>query len=285
MDDVEMGRPVRHERPAKRSELAAFSPADVGGGAIAQVIGEAACECGAGVAVNVSGPENSMLLRIARSRLASPRCDECLERDERERQAEEAQRGAMELILRRLERSGLPNVWRTLSFEELRVHPARVHQDEAIERARAWARSPADGLLLHGDVGRGKTLIAAAATVARCAASDVRWLAVAELLMDLRMPFTAPEYARAQRQLDPGRGVALVLDDLDKLRPTEHQLQPLYVAINAWIEARQPLLVTCNRGLDELAAWMGETFGPPISSRLAGYCDVVEIQGSDWRLS
>lgn len=282
MDDTEMGRPARHERPAKQGALQAFTPGTTGSGPRVRVQGSPKCACGKMIDVDVEGPEDSMAVRIARNWLDDPRCEDCLAEDERAHEQAAAQERMAELILRRLERSGLPQVWRTLGFEELE---ASEHQREAVAKARAWASAPANGLLLHGAVGRGKTVIAAAAAVTRTAIADVRWLSVAELLMDLRMPFEAPEYARAQRRLDPGRGVALVLDDLDKLRPTEHQLQPLYVAINAWVEARQALLVTCNRGLKDLAAWMGETFGPPIASRLAGYCDVVEIGGDDWRLA
>jgi DNA replication protein DnaC len=141
------------------------------------------------------------------------------------------------------------------------------------------------GLVLFGEVGRGKTAIAAAAAAARTRISPVRWISVAELLLALRMPFDAPEFAAAQRALAPRGGrAALVLDDLDKLRPTEHAVQPLYVAVNAWIEAELPLIVTMNRGLDALADDFGERFGDPIASRLAEHCEVLEIEGRERRL-
>lgn len=286
MDDDEPGRPTRHARESKHSKPQRLTQTIRGGaGAVVQVKGTSRCACGAEIAVDFTGAEDSIGVRVAKHRLAEPRCESCEAADDIAQASADAQQLATVTIRDRVAKCGVPNAWRTLSFGELEQHPqAYEHQLDAIAAAKAWALE-GGGLLLHGPVGRGKTLIAAAATVQRCAIGGVRWLPVAKLLMDLRMPFEAPEYVRAQRQLEVARSTALVLDDLDKLKPTEHALQPLYVAINGWIEARQPLLVTCNRDLDSLAEWMGETFGDPIASRLAGYCDVLEIKGDDWRLA
>lgn len=284
MDDTEMGRPVRHAR-RHHSSRGGFMD-DVlrrGEKAPTHVSGKRACRCGAEIAVDFTGPDDSLGVRLARGTLENATCDECRAADEAAADAEREAAAHVERVRNRVKLSGVPELWRTLAFEELREHSAHEHQEQAIELASAWARE-GGGLLLHGKEGRGKTLIAAAAAVARATQSGVRWLNVAELLMDLRMPFEAPEYARAQRKINDVARAGLVLDDLDKLKPTEHALQPLYVAINAWVQARQPLLVTCNRDLDNMASWMGESFGGPIASRLAGYCDVVEIKGRDWRL-
>lgn len=285
MDDTEMGRPARHAR-RHRSTQGGFVGDLVrkGSGESVRVRGKHRCECGTEMKVDFTGPEDSLGVRMARSVLEQRKCDACREREEEQARKVAEQQELVAAIRQRVGRSGVPARWQTLGFDTLREHPARKHQAAAIAAAERWARD-GRGLVLHGEVGRGKTLIAAAAAVQRCAAGTVRFLSVAKLLMDLRMPFEAPEYERAQRRLEAGPRVALVLDDLDKLRPTEHQLQPLYVAINGFVEARQPLLVTANRNLEQMADWMGETFGTPIASRLAGYCEVIEIKGDDWRLS
>lgn len=244
-----------------------------------RVRGHRRCECGAEWSVDFSGPEDSIGVAIAKSSLAAERCDACREREENEAREAEAVAGRAQRIAQRVNAAGLPAAWRTLTFDELEEKPG---QARAVEAGRAWAAGQLGGLVLHGAVGRGKTVIAAASAVTRCAVGPVRWLGVAGLLMDLRMPFDAPEYVRAQRKLDAGTS-ALVLDDLDKLKPTEHQLQPLYVAINGWLEARLPLLVTLNRNLGAFDDWAGVTFGPALASRLAGYCEVVEVTGKDWR--
>jgi DNA replication protein DnaC len=284
MDDTEMGRPPRHARPPRQS--AGGFVGDLmrkGLEASVRVRGRRRCACGARIDVDFSGPEDSLGVRLARGRLERSVCDDCSDREQAEQEAVERQEQMVAMLRRRVEMSRVPTPWRTLTFDRLEPKPG---QEEAFALAQRWARGELPGVLLHGETGVGKTLMAAAATVERCAVSPARWLGVAELLLALRMPFDSPEYVRAQRWLDPGTArCALVLDDLDKMRPTEHQLQPLYAAVNAWVEARQPLLVTCNRDLDALADWMGETFGAPIASRLAGYCDVVDVPGEDWRLA
>lgn len=196
---------------------------------------------------------------------------------------EERQERVDALVASRLASSGMPPMWARQDFADLEHDELRTR---ALNHAMDWARGALSGLVLWGGVGRGKTAIAAAAARERLEVGRVRWLPVAELLLDLRMPFDSPEYARAVRQLDPGRtGAALVLDDLDKLKPTDHAVQPLYVAVNAWIEAELPLLVTLNRDLDDLGEWLPESFGEAIASRLSGYCATVEVKGEDRRLA
>lgn len=282
MDDTDIGRPPRHERPKRKSDLSPAVLLRRGEGPAKRIRGSRSCECGAKVTVDFSGPADSLGARFARAQLDSPRCASCAEEDERREAEQEEMDRRAEALRRRIERSGIPPAWRTVEFVRLDDDAPRR---EALEMAGAWADGATPGVLLHGPVGRGKTVIAAAAAVERCALGSLRWLSVADLLLDLRMPFNSEEYVRAQRALDPGDRVALVLDDLDKLKPTEHAMQPLYVAVNGWIEAKAPLLVTMNRDLDALAEWGGETFGEAIASRLAGYCDVAEVGGRDRRLS
>lgn len=249
-----------------------------------RVRGDRRCRgCEKPLHVDFSGPADSMGVSIARARLASPLCDDCDEREERERAAVEAQAELVERLRKRVAQSGVPMPWRSRTLGELAAKPG---QEGALAVAARWARGETVGMLMHGETGVGKTLIAAAATVSRCAMGPARWLGMAALLTDLRMPFDSPEYARAVRQLDPGiAGVALTLDDVDKMKPSEHSLQPLYVAVNGWIELGLPLCVTLNRDLGAFADWGGESFGAVLASRLAGYCEVVHVQGEDWRLT
>lgn len=184
----------------------------------------------------------------------------------------------------RLARSGIPAIWHEATWADLDATENDVRA-AAIEGCSRWARGAVLGLVLAGGVGVGKSRMVATAAVQRCAFGPLRWLSFAELLMKLSMSFSASERDDAIRALNPGSNVTLVIDDLDKSKPTEHALQPLYVAVNRWVEAGAPLAVTMNLGdLDELAADFGARYGDPIASRLAEHCEVFELSGRDRRI-
>jgi DNA replication protein DnaC len=259
-----------------------------GHGPIVSVEGTVQClTCKRKVKVKFRGPEDSLGVRMARGALLNgTKCGPCIEREDADEERAQLAAHAETIRARRIERANVPERWRPVTFERLRAKTDKG-QLPAIEAAEEWAATKtARGLLLWGAVGRGKTVVAAGAANARTHHGDVRWLSVAELMLHLRMPFETPEYKGALRALDArSTRAALVLDDLDKLKPTEHSLQPLYVGINGWLEKSLPLLVTMNRSPGELSAWMGETFGEALGSRLVGYCNVVEVCGRDRRLS
>lgn len=282
MSDMDLGRPPRHARPeTKRHEPRQIPTATVIGTDEPRACGQ----CGAAVVLRIDGDLPEFLREIALRRLNAPGpvlCEECTDTlDAQTRAQADAERRA-ETFERRRRRSGIPAKWAAQTFTALDADEPRLR---AMMRAREWAAGETCGLVLWGPVGRGKTALAAAAANARMAVSGVRWLSVSELLMDLSAPFGSEAHTQALARLrSAGSDAALVLDDLDKLKPTEHAVQPIYVAVNGWIEAGLPLLVTLNRDLDELERWLPDTFGEAISSRLAGYCKVQNVGGVDRRL-
>jgi DNA replication protein DnaC len=257
-----------------------------GEGRLVTVEGTLACGgCGRDVELRFRGASRSLGVRITRAALKRKDvlCEACQDEEDARTMSRELAERRAELREQRLRGSGVPERWRAVTFARVERDEARA---EALDAAEEWAAADQPrGLLLWGEVGRGKTVIAAAAAMERLQTRRLRWLSVADLLVRLRMPLGSAEHARALRQIDPAAtDAALVLDDLDKLKPSEHSLQPLYVAINGWLERPLPLLVTMNRSPDRLAEWAGETFGEALASRLVGYSRVVEVRGRDRRM-
>lgn len=239
--------------------------------------------CGESFSYEMEDPElTSARILLKRSQEAARRgeleCESCEGTRERKEAAEELLRV---LELRRI-RAGLPLALRGLTFDAVEEDAPRT---DAIRLAKSWAAN-GGGILLWGDVGVGKTRIAAAATEELIKRGiPVRWVPVAKLLTDMRLPFGHKDYAAAQEALRPAKpGEALILDDLDKATGDDRSVQPLYVAIDGWVNAEAPLFVTLNRHLDRLADDFGERYGDAIASRLVGYCEDVNVGGPDRRL-
>lgn len=175
----------------------------------------------------------------------------------------------------RVRASRIPDPLRALSFDEMDRGGTRALAVHAAERF-AQDGSP---LLLHGTVGSGKTRLAATAAWAYLDRERIRWFAVSELVMRL-MAFDTPEM-RGEAVQALTEDVALVLDDLDKVKPSEFVVGALFQAIDMRYAKGLPLLVTTNKSPDGLAAMLGE----PIADRLMGYCDVHELSGESRRLA
>jgi DNA replication protein DnaC len=77
----------------------------------------------------------------------------------------------------------------------------------------------------------------------------------------------------------------MVLDDIDKGRPTEYGAEQIFLAVDQRVTHGSSLLVTTNLGLDELRDRWPETYGPAIVSRLVGHCELVRIDGEDRRIA
>lgn len=173
-------------------------------------------------------------------------------------------------IHRLVEASGLP--------EGLRGFPLD-HPD-----ALAWTNGQRRGLLLTGPVGVGKTTAAAAAAerVLR-SGRTLRWMSAPLLFARLGSGLGSTQRDEALNALT-GRH-ALVLDDIDKARPTEYAAEHIFLAVDTRVTERAPLLCTSNLGLGELAARWPDPYGEAVASRLAGYCSIVRMAGPDRRMA
>lgn len=227
---------------------------------------------GCGTELTLPVPDgDSGAARWLRRMAAKALCDECAERAdadqaERERhQARDARRG----------RCQLP---RPLRGELLEYFPVAPGQEAAHAAATDWAKTEdAGGLMLAGEVGIGKTRLAAAACWTRLERWSCTYVSIARAMARLGSAYTDEGRLEAVRVF-AGSG-PVVLDDFDKARPTEFGREQLFSAIDARDQAGAPMLVTTNLKLSEI----GERFGEPLMSRLAR-CRVVRMEGGDRRL-
>lgn len=210
-------------------------------------------------------------------------CEACSRAAERENEAREAHAEAKQRAVdhrKRLQASGLAEPRWAWSLDELDTDG----RGRALDAARRWVAGDTPGLLLTGGVGVGKSTIAAAALVARAHRSPIRWIDAHRLIRDLQAGFGTADRDGAQRLLDGGKAAAaLVVDDLDKVRPTEYAAEAIFALVDSREAHRRPLLITTNLRLAELAAKWPAPFGEAIGSRLRGYCTAFELTGGDRR--
>lgn len=202
-------------------------------------------------------------------------CDQCAEQADQVDRDREVQAKRREHQAR-IDRSGLPGALQGELLQRL------TQQDPAVlAAARRWAAGDLAGLLLTGPVGAGKTTIAAAATWERLSQRGVLWRECPRLFAQLGtgLGSAARDDALAVL-LDRG---ALVLDDLDKARPTEYGAEHMFAAIDARLTSSQPLLVTANLTLGELAERWPAPYGEAIASRLRATCQSCHVEGPDRR--
>lgn len=160
----------------------------------------------------------------------------------------------------------------------------------ALEACVRWSRGEIRGLILAGRVGMGKSWFAAVAAQSliyhRVKALDalhlkpmapIRWVTVPALIQKSRGEYGSESRKEAEKILAGTAG--LVLDDIDKVKPTEFSIDLLFEAIETRINAGRPLLVTTNLGYRELRDLLGD----PITSRLRGYCEGQRMIGKDRR--
>lgn len=215
-------------------------------------------------------------------------CDDC----EDKRQREDLERLTRERIDQYRQWACVPQRYAKADFTGFTA-------PEALEAAEAWSRGELRGLCLTGDVGVGKSWLAAAALwamIRRRAAEDaaeeldeasddaprrmrpVRWVSVSGLMADLRRSFSDSDRADAVKVV-AGRS-AIVLDDLDKVNPSEFGKEIIFSTLDARVAADAPVLVTTNATPAEL----GRKLGKAVMSRIAGECMVVKMVGPDRRI-
>ena len=154
----------------------------------------------------------------------------------------------------------------------------------ALDAARDFvgAGDAGQDLFLSGPVGTGKTRLA-------CTVLNESWRQGERSVAFARVPILLYElqpHGSADTTETFGRLAAaklLVLDDLGAERDaaTDYTRRTLLMLYEARHDAGRRTVWTSNKSPGEIGAFMGDD---RLSSRIAGRCRVVELEGRDWRL-
>ena len=134
--------------------------------------------------------------------------------------------------------------------------------------------------MLSGPVGVGKTWLAAAAAWALLEREPLCWFYIPDLFNRLGHSFEDASRDDTLNRL-AGR-TALVLDDLDKARPTDYAAEQVLCAIDSRVTAGAPLIATTNLDLNALADRFA--FGHAIVDRLVGHCQAFALMEESRRM-
>ena len=168
---------------------------------------------------------------------------------------------------------------RTLS-EKTFANFRRERQPSAFERARAFAACPSGILSLYGSYGTGKTHLLAAIANTRNATGQACLFASVVSLFDSigeRIERSEDYHELLRRAIQTP---LLLLDDIDKLKPSDFREETLYKLINGRGNADLPFALTSNFAPHELGRWIGNAG----CSRLMVGLIAVPMVGSDFRL-
>lgn len=212
----------------------------------------------------------------------------------------------MQSRMRRFNEAGVPA--RHAGSTRLSFKPTNRAQSAVLAKVSAWVRDfepgePCRGLVLHGDVGLGKThlMVALLREVILNKGATGKFMEFSHLLADIKSGFDAGH--GQSRLMDPLMGVQLLaFDELGKGRNTSFEETVLDELISRRYNADLPIVCTTNyapgpstgRSVGNAADIDGhgnlrhrpalvDRVGPRVYSRLREMCDFIGVTGEDYR--
>jgi DNA replication protein DnaC len=157
----------------------------------------------------------------------------------------------------------------------------RAQQPKAYDLAHQFSLAPSGVLALYGSYGLGKTHLLAAIANTRNDAGDCCLFASAVTLFDaIQQRISRDEdYSGLLR-----RAIStplLLLDDVDKPKPSEFRQEMYYQIIDGRSRTGRPLVISFNCALMEVGRWIGGA----ARSRLFIGLTPVHLMGDDYRMS
>ena len=154
--------------------------------------------------------------------------------------------------------------------------------DIALGYVETFDKNDGEGLLFTGDVGTGKTHLAAAiaAEIIRKYLATVEFVSYTEALATMRAAFSESNNNDIILEERMRKADLLVIDDLGKENLSAFTKNVLYRVVNGRYKDKLPLIITSNYGIESLS----ERLDYGTFSRIVDLCKVVEMRGIDYRM-
>ncbi len=180
------------------------------------------------------------------------------------------------------EESGVGKRFLTAGFENFEQQRMPKAYDIALGFAESFDKNDGEGLLFTGDVGTGKTHLAAAiaAEIIRKYSATVEFVSYTEVLTDIKAAFSNHSEEAYMLEERMRKADLLVIDDLGKEKPSPFTNELFYRVVNGRYKDKLPMIITSNYGVESLS----ERLDYSVFSRLVAICKVVEMRGIDYRM-
>lgn len=160
---------------------------------------------------------------------------------------EKAEQQLADIISRNKELANIPEHYRSAEIETVESPDARKIGMNYIRNFKKMGRT---GLLLYGDVGTGKTYLAACiANVLLNKGISVKWLTSMQIV-ERGSFFNESEYAEYTHSITALD--LLIIDDLGAERGTEFALERVHSLVNTRISSNKPIIVTTNIDINDM---------------------------------
>lgn len=185
-------------------------------------------------------------------------------------------------IQKLLEKSGVGRRFQERTFNTFQ--PDKDKQEAyqiSLEFAQNFDRQTR-GILFFGEVGRGKTHLAAAIANSLIAELyTVMFGNITNIISLIRATYNRDSQLTEGEILNVlTKADLLVLDDLGKENHSDNTISLIYQLVNRRYEDNRLLVATSNLTSEELS----RKFGPATFSRLVEMCRPIKLVGQDWRL-
>ena len=168
--------------------------------------------------------------------------------------------------------------------------PPKYHQAQVSDFETDLSQYSRKSVFIHGKRGNGKTHMAVAlqkewiwgqmSDRRQWGFMDSYFVSVSDLMIKLRSGFNnkgvEQEGEMIQRLCN---APLLILDDIGTMPGTDYAFQVLYVIINERYNWERATILTSNDSLSVL----NDQFSEAIASRLYEMCDIIELDGKDYR--